>query len=344
MSDEFEITIPVVRGEGVGVPIGEIQRAINSICQQIQTDLNEIASGGFPLTDVDITGGTIAGVAITGGTINSTPIGATTPGTAAFTTLAASGTVSGNGFTAYLASPPVIGGTAANAATFTTLTSSGPINVAYSGAAINLNDTSGAQKTQVVFKNNGTTAWDISNSSSNGNFALDRWVSGSYVDSPITVSDSTGLVSFPDGINPSQTVGVVGTTTNNNANVGSVGEYVTATALATSVSNGTAANAASISLTAGDWDVSGILRTNPAGTTAIVQQIEGISTTSATLGVFGTFTNDTYSPATGSGETHPTPVVRISIATTTTVFLIATVVFSVSTCTVDGMIRARRVR
>jgi len=68
MSDEFEITIPVVRGEGVGVPIGEIQRAINSICQQVQTDLNEIASGGFPLTDVDITGGTIAGVAISNST------------------------------------------------------------------------------------------------------------------------------------------------------------------------------------------------------------------------------------------------------------------------------------
>jgi hypothetical protein len=68
MSDEFEITIPVVRGEGVGVPIGEIQRAINVICQQMQTDLNLIASGGFPLTDVDITGGTITGVAISNST------------------------------------------------------------------------------------------------------------------------------------------------------------------------------------------------------------------------------------------------------------------------------------
>ena len=69
MSDEFEVTIPIVKGEGVGVPIGQIQNAINIICQQMQTYLNEIASGGFPLTDVDITGGTIANVAITNSTI-----------------------------------------------------------------------------------------------------------------------------------------------------------------------------------------------------------------------------------------------------------------------------------
>ena len=68
MSDEFEIITPVVRSEGIGVPVNEIQRAINVICQQMQQYLNEIASGGFPLTNVDITGGTIAGVAISNST------------------------------------------------------------------------------------------------------------------------------------------------------------------------------------------------------------------------------------------------------------------------------------
>jgi hypothetical protein len=56
--------------------------------------------------------------------INGT-VGATTPGTGAFTTLSASSTVSGTGFTNYFASPPAIGGTSAAAGSFTTLNSSG---------------------------------------------------------------------------------------------------------------------------------------------------------------------------------------------------------------------------
>jgi len=58
--------------------------------------------------------------------INGT-VGATTPSTGSFTTLAASSTVSGAGFTAYFASPPAIGGTAAAAGSFTTLSASGQI-------------------------------------------------------------------------------------------------------------------------------------------------------------------------------------------------------------------------
>src|ERR1700692_1658203 len=44
MSDEFLIVAPIVRSEGVGVPVNEIQRAINSICQQTTADLNVLAS------------------------------------------------------------------------------------------------------------------------------------------------------------------------------------------------------------------------------------------------------------------------------------------------------------
>jgi hypothetical protein len=65
--------------------------------------------------------GTGAAVFATGAAINPASTGATTPGTGAFTTLAASSTVSGTGFSNYLASPPAIGGTAPSAGTFTTL-------------------------------------------------------------------------------------------------------------------------------------------------------------------------------------------------------------------------------
>ena len=56
---------------------------------------------------------------------NAGSIGATIPGTGAFTTLSASSTVSGTGFTTYLASPPAIGGTAAAAGSFSNLSYSG---------------------------------------------------------------------------------------------------------------------------------------------------------------------------------------------------------------------------
>jgi len=143
---------------------------------------------------------------------------------------------------------------------------------------------------------------------------------------------------------PSSTNGIVGTTTNDNANAGSVGEFVTATATAVSASSGAAFNVTSISLTAGDWDVTGIVRSNPAGTTVIQQQLEGISTTSATVGAFGTFSNLTITFAAGNGAANPTPAVRLSLASTTTVFLVSIMVFTTSTLTVDGLIRARRVR
>jgi len=80
---------------------------------------------------------TLAGTAITltgavtvtslAGPHNGT-VGATTPNTGAFTTLAASGAVSGAGFTALFASPPAIGGTAAAAGAFTTLSATGAVS------------------------------------------------------------------------------------------------------------------------------------------------------------------------------------------------------------------------
>ena len=60
-------------------------------------------------------------------------------------------------------------------------------------------------------------------------------------------------------ITPDPVFGIVGSPTNNNAQTGSVGEYVSAVALypggAISVSTGTVSTITSITLTAGDWDV-----------------------------------------------------------------------------------------
>lgn len=159
---------------------------------------------------------------------------------------------------------------------------------------------------------------------------------------------STGAfttLSSTGNFTPSQTNGIVGTTAANNANAGSVGEYVTATGTAVVLVTATATNIASVSLTAGDWDVSAVLQSNPAGTTTSAFQEVGVSTTSSTFGTLGTYAYlNGFTTIAGAGNCITGPVVRLSLASTTTVYLIGQVNFSVSTCTASGVIRARRVR
>lgn len=157
----------------------------------------------------------------------------------------------------------------------------------------------------------------------------------------------TGGIIVPTGaITPNQTSGITGTTTNNNAVAGAWGEYQSNVTTGISISSGTGFNATSISLTAGDWDVSGVVTYIPAASTVINSQAAGISTTSATLpaGSIGAFNLLAATLGTGAAQAYPSPTVRVSLASTTTVYLIGQAFFTVSTCTANGAIRARRVR
>lgn len=144
--------------------------------------------------------------------------------------------------------------------------------------------------------------------------------------------------------------GLFGTTTNNNAVTGDVGEYITAT-IATgasiSLSTGTTATVTSISLTAGDWDVSGVVDYTFGATTNYTNLVQGISTTAATLGSQDTFTDyETAAtvPTATADASWNTPLTRISIASTTTVYLVSQATFTISTLKAYGTIRARRIR
>lgn len=156
------------------------------------------------------------------------------------------------------------------------------------------------------------------------------------------------LISTPV-LGGSQALGrsLVGTSTNDSAAAGRVGEYaetLVASGSAVSLSTNTAANVTSVSLTAGDWDVEGNI--NFVATSATLTATNtGINTTSATLptdgsevfgGVLLTTTTDTF------GITQPRK--RISIAATTTVYLVGRCTFSAGTITAYGKISARRVR
>ena len=149
----------------------------------------------------------------------------------------------------------------------------------------------------------------------------------------------------------SSTSGIIGSTTNDSAAAGSVGEYIRAdvqyNSSPVSLTSGASANVTSISLTAGDWDVMGMIGFNIAATTVISYAQGGANTASATL----PSNNDTFYitpavPATASyiGLQMAIPTYRISIASTTTVYLVALATFSVSTVSAYGFISARRRR
>jgi hypothetical protein len=140
-----------------------------------------------------------------------------------------------------------------------------------------------------------------------------------------------------------------GTTTNDNATTGYVGEYVSATlayASRVTLTNSTSADVISISLTTGDWDVSGIVGYNADSTSTITYLASAISQTSASFPSFGQYaqhmTNLTGVNA-AVGDIN-SPTVRFSLSSTTTVYLVARAYFSAGVMKAYGQIRARRVR
>lgn len=146
---------------------------------------------------------------------------------------------------------------------------------------------------------------------------------------------------------------LVGTTTNNNAAAGSVGEYLETIVLvgaALGLTNGIVANICSVSLTAGDWDVFGVVTFTGNAATVCTRYLAGISQTSATAPTHGlTSRTDHFLPG-GTTPFSSTDLdatggpLRISLAGTTTVYLIALAAFTVNTCSGYGQIIARRIR
>jgi hypothetical protein len=139
-----------------------------------------------------------------------------------------------------------------------------------------------------------------------------------------------------------------GTSTTSNASIGFVGEYV-ASQITTNVAftQNTVTNITSISLTAGDWDVHGsvmLAYTTTNSTTFTLQG--GISTTASTLGSQDTYSQLMVHAGSTASQTQSfaTPVVRVSLATTTTVYLVGFANGGLSSINGKGTICARRMR
>jgi hypothetical protein len=141
-----------------------------------------------------------------------------------------------------------------------------------------------------------------------------------------------------------------GTITNDSAAAGNIGEIIQSimtTGSAVALTSGTQINVTSISLTAGDWDVNGIVYHWPAATTSYTRYVGSISTTTGAIdsnpGKFADFSQAAFVSG-GLTFNDAIPPYRFSLATTTTVYLVALGSFTVSTASAYGILRARRVR
>lgn len=142
---------------------------------------------------------------------------------------------------------------------------------------------------------------------------------------------------------------ISGTTTNDDSAAGFLGEYTdsdVASGSAIALTTNVAKTITSISLTAGDWDVTGVIGFAEAATTKLDHLSGSISLTTDTDGAENADTGHSYAANVSANptQTMPLPTVRFSLAGTTTIYLIAHAIFTVSTCEGWGTIRARRVR
>lgn len=146
---------------------------------------------------------------------------------------------------------------------------------------------------------------------------------------------------------------VIGTTTNDNAPAGYIGEFQSATLVsgsAVSLSNGVAADIITLPLTSGDWDLEGAVNFTSTSTAGVPlgYLISSISTATNTLnetpfswGV-GEYAGFTFSGGNAMPTSQCGPY-RASLATSTTFHLVAYAGFS-NTLSGYGSLMARRVR
>lgn len=192
---------------------------------------------------------------------------------------------------------------------------------------------------------------DVSGPGGSTDNAAARWDSTTgtlLLDSPLIIADTTGSLSRSgNGGIPLQ-----GTNTNDSAAAGYVGEYISSTVVsgsAVALTNSTSANITSISLTAGDWDVSAVTSFLTAVSTNVTVEATSISNTSATMDTTpGRVVSVRFAggevPGSGGFDGMGIPPVRISLSGSTTIYLVANCSFTVSTLSSYGIISARRVR
>lgn len=136
-----------------------------------------------------------------------------------------------------------------------------------------------------------------------------------------------------------------GVTDASNAATGKVGEFLSNTGTAANAVSGGVANYATLTLTPGDWEVSGGIQANPTGQSSAWSQLNAsISLTSGTGGIFPYLTIIRTSFNANGGQAISTPIRRVSVSASTPVYLVAGATFPDGTMPIQGFIQARRIR
>lgn len=159
----------------------------------------------------------------------------------------------------------------------------------------------------------------------------------------LTIGNTTvGLGNTSTTFTPNSTAGIVGTTTNDSANAGSFGEFiettiVQASAVTYSGGSGSGQNVMSLSLTAGDWDVEGLMATTGGPAT---NGEAGFNSVSGTLPASHYVMIDSSVSANGG---FPLSRRRFSLSTTTTIYMVMGF-YIPNGVAAFGFMNARRVR
>ena len=130
----------------------------------------------------------------------------------------------------------------------------------------------------------------------------------------------------------------------------SIGGYLSSSVAqgsAVALTSTTAANLTSITLTEGEWDISGAVAFLPAASTSITALAGSSNETSATIGgAHNSFVRASAAVVPGAvGQVSPIPVHRVVVpaGSTQVIYLVARATFTVSTLGAYGIIQARRV-
>lgn len=254
-------------------------------------------------------------------------IGGTTAAAGSFTTLSASSAVSGSGFSTYLASPPAIGGTAASSGAFTTLSASGAVSgTGFSNYLASPPAIGGTAAAAGSF-----TTLSASSTVSGTGFST-------YLASPPAIGGTT-----PGNVT------IKGVTTGSCAGSGNVGQCLSVNVpngSAVSLTTATAANVTSLSLTAGNWLISGNVCFAPGTGASSSFNMAWLSTTTAAVPTSPNAGAETIQNAAivQSNGTFclPTGLTFQTVTTTTTMFMSALSTFSGGTMTAYGYLFAIR--
>jgi hypothetical protein len=146
---------------------------------------------------------------------------------------------------------------------------------------------------------------------------------------------------FQSGVPASK---VFGATTGSDAAAGYLGELLNAGPANHNFTTGVAANVTSKLLTPGNWDISAVAHFAGAGATTVTEVIASINDVSATLSdnpnQHGHWRGTAITDLHVTLHVGPFP---LSIATSTTYYLVAKAAFAVSTYAVEAQLSARRV-